>query len=252
MRNTPLIEGRPLLVRVHVTSGQGFTARQLRGVATIGNKSFEEAKMISGNSDPARVASTFNVLIPSAEVKPGAGLSVAVYETGAGAGADASPVPRFPAEGTADLAIKAGRMVLDIVAVPVTGPGGALANNEMRRQKLENDIYDVYPVQKVNLRIREPVMVANDHHRAWGCFRSAARCPHRRRRQRPSLGVLPPAGRARGHHLHLCRHRRGRRAATTTTRARAGCRSRWCAGARSTATPTPSPTSSATTTACPT
>jgi hypothetical protein len=176
MRQAPLIEGRPLLVRVHVSTGQGFTARQLRGVATVGGRSFEEAKMISGNSEPARAATTFNILVPSADVKPGAGLSVAVYETGAGTGAEPSPGPRFPAEGTADLAVKAGRMVLDIVAVPVTGPGGALANNEMRRQKLENDIYDVYPVQKVNLRIRQPVMVnatITERGAAFGLLRDA-------------------------------------------------------------------------------
>jgi hypothetical protein len=176
MRFAPLIEGRPMLVRVHVTTGMGFTARQLRGVATLGSKSFEDAKMIAGNSDPARAATTFNVLVPAAEVKPGAGLSVAVYESGAGAGADPSPLPRFPTEGATDLAIKGGRMVLDIVAVPVTGPGGALANNEMRRQKLENDIYDVYPVQKVNLRIREPVTVnatITERGAAFGLLRDA-------------------------------------------------------------------------------
>ena len=53
----------------------------------------------------------------------------------AATGADPATLPRFPAEGTADLAIKAGRMVLDVVAVPVTGPGGALMDTPERRQE---------------------------------------------------------------------------------------------------------------------
>ena len=53
-----------------------------------------------------------------------------------------------------------GRMVLDVVAMPVTGPGGALMDTPERRKKLENDLYDLYPVQKVNLRIRAPLVIA--------------------------------------------------------------------------------------------
>jgi hypothetical protein len=181
MRNAPLIEGRPLVVRVHVVPGAGFTPRTLRGVVALdyggmGGKSFEESKMIAGRSDPARTASTFNILIPAAEVKPGASLWVAVYESAAGAGAAPSPLPRFPAEGATDLAIKAGRMVLDVVGVPVTGPGGALADTPERRKKLEDHIYDLYPVQRVNLKIRAPVQVTamiTERTAAFGLLRDA-------------------------------------------------------------------------------
>ena len=50
-------------------------------------------------------------------------------------------------------------MVLDVVAMPVTGPGGALMDTAARRQKLENDLYDLYPVQKVNIRMRAPLVI---------------------------------------------------------------------------------------------
>lgn len=164
MRNAPLIEGRPLFVRAHVVAGQGFQARRLRGVLTIdyggGNtKAVEDAKMVSGSSVLDRLDGTLNFLLPAADVKPGSSMSVAIYETAAAQGADPSPLPRFPANGVADLAIKAGRMVLDVVAMPVTGPMGALADTPANRQKVENDLYDLYPVQKVNVRYREPLKV---------------------------------------------------------------------------------------------
>jgi hypothetical protein len=181
MRNAPLIEGRPLVVRVHVVPGAGFTPRTLRGVVAIeyggaGGKQFEESKMIAGQSDPARTASTFNILIPAAEVKPGASLWAAVYESGTGAGPAPAPLPRFPAEGATDLAIKAGRMVLDVVGVPVTGPGGPLADSPERRKKLEDHLYDLYPVQRVNLKIRAPVQVTamiTERTAAFGLLRDA-------------------------------------------------------------------------------
>jgi hypothetical protein len=180
-RNAPIIEGRPLVVRVYVNPATGFAARRLRGVVSIdyagaAGKQFEEAKMISVRSDPERVDSTFNVLVPAADIKPGATLWAAVYEGGPAMGAEPATPPRFPPTGAADLAVKAGRMVLDVVGVPVTGPGGPLADTPERRRKLENDLYDIYPVQKVNLKIREAVTVTakiTERTAAFGLLRDA-------------------------------------------------------------------------------
>jgi hypothetical protein len=159
MRNAPLIEGRPLFVRAYVS---GTLGRRLRGVLDVqyggaAGKGYEDAKMMAGVSNAEQLATTFNFLVPAAEVRPGMAMAVSIYEAAETAmGPDPATPPRFPASGTTDLAIKAGRMVLDVVAVPVSGPSGALMDTPARRQKLENDIYDLYPVQKVNLRIRAP------------------------------------------------------------------------------------------------
>ncbi len=126
MRNAPLIEGRPLFVRAYVS---GTLGRRLRGVLDVqyggaGGKGFEEAKMMAGASNAEQLATTFNFLVPAAEVRPGMAMAVSIYEAAETAmGPDPATPPRFPASGTADLAIKAGRMVLDVVAMPVTGPG---------------------------------------------------------------------------------------------------------------------------------
>jgi hypothetical protein len=158
MRNAPLIEGRPLMARVHVTTDAGFVPRKLRAVLSIGYADgskfeIEDSKMISGASVLERLDSTFNFLVPAENVKPTAALVASIYETGAGEGAEPAAVPRFPAMAAADLGIKAGKMELYIVFVP----DGPLMDTPERRKKLEQDVYDLYPVQKVNFRFHAPV-----------------------------------------------------------------------------------------------
>lgn len=160
MRNAPLVEGRPMFARVHVATEQGFTARRLRAVLSLeygdGTKyEIEDAKMISGASNPEQLATTFNFLVPAGNVKPDAKLAASVYETDMGAGAEPASPPRFPAMGTADLAVKAGKMELHVVAIP----SGMLMDTPERRKKLTDDIYDLYPVQKVNLTVHAPVTI---------------------------------------------------------------------------------------------
>jgi hypothetical protein len=160
MRNAPIIEGRPLFVRIHVGTEMGFTARQLRGVLSLdygaaGKFEVEETKMIGGASNAAMLNSTFNFRVPADNIKPNTKLSAFVYETGAAAGAEPTNPPRFPATGSVDLGVKAGRMEMTIVFVPDNG----LMDTPERRKKLEQDVYDLYPVQKLNFRFHAPVPI---------------------------------------------------------------------------------------------
>ncbi|HEY0706689.1 MAG TPA: hypothetical protein VGG33_07830 [Polyangia bacterium] len=162
MRNAPLIEGRPLFVRVHVATQAPFTARRLRAVLSLqyaDNTKFEieDAKMISATSMPDNLATTFNLLVPAANVKPMMTMVASVYETADAAGDEPAMPPRFPATGGLDLAVKAGRMEMWVVIAPGSA---TLVDTPERRKKLENDIYDLYPVQKVNLRVRAPITIA--------------------------------------------------------------------------------------------
>jgi hypothetical protein len=168
MRNAEVIEGRAMMVRVHIRPEAGFTARMLRAVLTLSypmatppapDAAFEETKLLSGASDPEKMETTFNFLVPAAAVKPGARLVAAVYEAGAGInmGPDPAMPPRFPATGAADLAVRAGRMVLDVTLVPAIGVGGMVDSSPARRKRLEDHLFDVYPVQKAIVRWREPL-----------------------------------------------------------------------------------------------
>jgi hypothetical protein len=88
MRNAPLVEGRPLFARVHVTTDAGFAARSLRAVLSVtyaDQSQFEiqDTKMVSGPSNVERLDTTFNFLLPADKVKPGSTMVASIYEGGA-------------------------------------------------------------------------------------------------------------------------------------------------------------------------
>ncbi|MBC8133687.1 MAG: hypothetical protein H7X95_11955, partial [Deltaproteobacteria bacterium] len=162
MRNASLIAGRPLFARVHVSPQGGFLPRQLMGVLTLtnsglGEKIYRDTKMVSVRSDPEKLDSTFNFLVPAADVVAGATASIGLFETSGATDALPNNGPRFPATSVLDLAIKDGRMELSVVFVPFTGPGGALADTPARRKRMEDFLYDTYPVQKINATWHAPV-----------------------------------------------------------------------------------------------
>jgi hypothetical protein len=162
-RNAAIIENRALFLRAHVVVGSGWMARPLRAVLelTVGGHTEElaDTRMIAGSSDTEKLESSFNFLVPATLVKPRTEIAVSVFEVGLPSGPDPEKRPRFPAEGGADLGVKAGRMVMDVVMVQVLGPSGPLDDSDARRKHLESYLGDVYPVQRLNVRWREPIKI---------------------------------------------------------------------------------------------
>lgn len=161
-RNAPIVEGRPIFLRAYVDAAQGFQERSLRAVLTLVENGqpvleLENAKEISEDSDHGELGSTFNFEIPPEAVKPDRSLWIGLYEASGAPASGPAMGARFPAEGAVEMGAKAGRMELDVVAVPVHGPGGPLEDTPELRKNLENHLFDLYPVQKVNLRIHAPV-----------------------------------------------------------------------------------------------
>ena len=162
-RNAPLIEGRSLLVRVHTTPLAGFAARALRALVALEyadgtSARWDAMRMVSGASEPDKLETTFNLIIPAGAVKPGAKLVSTIHELGEATEGD--PAPRFPGTGSADLAVVAGKMQLDLVILQVMGgPGGKLDDSAARRKRVEDYMFDVYPIQKLNITWRPPIAI---------------------------------------------------------------------------------------------
>ena len=213
-----------MLVRVHVRPDAGFTARPLRGVLTVSSEAMsgatatgadltlEETKTMAGASEPEKLETTFNFLVPATAVKPGARLAAAVYEAaGTAAGRRAGDAPRAsPPPARCDLGVQGrahgagrgdGARRRRRAAWSTTSPA--------RRKRVEDHLFDVYPVQKVNVRWREPLRFTTRIGASAG-LPGAADGAHQRRR----LGrhLLPPAAGQGGLHRGLPGHRQpGRR-----------------------------------------
>src|SRR5205814_5931414 len=98
----------------------------------------EDTRTIAGPSDTQKLESSLNFLVPAVLVKPRTEIRVSIYEAGPAAGAEPMVPPRFPSMGGADLGVKAGRMVMDRVLVPILGPSGPLDESPPRRKHLES------------------------------------------------------------------------------------------------------------------
>jgi hypothetical protein len=162
-RNAAVIEGRAMMVRAHVVTDAGWMPRRLRGVLTLKvdeqETQLDDTRMIAGPSETEKLESSFNFLVPAMLVKPRTEIVVSVYEAGPAAGSEPATPPRFPPMGGADLGVKGGKMVMDVVMVLMEGPSGPLDDSELRRKRLESYLGDVYPVQKFNVRWRAPIKI---------------------------------------------------------------------------------------------
>lgn len=196
-RTAVVIEGRDIILRAHVQAAADFEPRPLRAVLTVSapgaaapgepgatapggdagapgaggdagpaaTMRLEDQRQIAGSSRAEDLTSTFNFRIPAALVKTKSAVSLEIFEAAADGPAppEPDPLPRFPQSGTAaDLGVKAGFMVLDVVLIPARGPSGPLDDAPARRKRLENHLFDVYPVQKLNVRWHETVTVGGN------------------------------------------------------------------------------------------
>jgi hypothetical protein len=120
-RNASVVQGRQTLVRVFITPGSGWSAREVAGRLTVvpsgGQPAvFSSKKTISAASTDADQNSTFQFAIPAASMVPPVAYSVEVVECGSQSSSGGQA--RFPASGTLDLGVKTTG-VLKVKLIPM-------------------------------------------------------------------------------------------------------------------------------------
>jgi hypothetical protein len=118
-RNAGVVNGRPTVVRVFVTPGANWTARELSArltvVASAGQPTvYTSKKTISGASTDADTKSTFQFNIPAASMVTPLNYSVEVVECGNASGTAGQA--RFPSSGTIDMGVrKTGGLKIKVI-----------------------------------------------------------------------------------------------------------------------------------------
>lgn len=163
---TPVFEGKPALVRVHVRMLPGWDLRTSWSIFEYGadgmeDQSFVDKGVIDESSTMDDIDSTLNYRIPAQYVTDGFGFSFELREDGSHTGEDGDGVdPIWPAQGRAAITIEQAPTPVDIVIVPIrynADDSGRLPDVSDEQLDIFRSLFvAAYPLTDVNLTVREP------------------------------------------------------------------------------------------------
>ena len=159
--DVPLIQQRPTLLRVFVSTDDTYDGGPVLALFTVAGESFEVAlDSLPAVSERADLDTTVNLEVPADLVGPTLDWSVELLQEGApGDNLNA----RYPAEGVASTDIEGRANVLSVTVIPFSyeadGSGRLPDLSEERLEEFRARVMSVYPVSEVRLELHEPVPI---------------------------------------------------------------------------------------------
>jgi len=163
-RNAPVVTGRPALVRVYVSPGEGYAAGSVTAElrltdGTTSLPALKDTKTISSDSTDEVIASTFNFEVPAESLT--AGLTYQVLLTAKGGEVPKGAVDaRFPKDGSAQPLENEASGKLKIVVVPVqydADGSGRLPDTSATQLALYKQTFMArYPTTDIEITARAP------------------------------------------------------------------------------------------------
>jgi len=153
----PLIAGRDALVRVFVSSDDGYDGEAVTGRLHLGDEVIEvEVDRVRDESRDHRLDSTVNFVVPGDLVQDPLEWSVELLQQGEGTNEDA----RFPADGTHETRVEGRANRLRLVIAPFSyefdGSGRLPDLSEAQIARIRDLFLGLYPVSDVQIRVRDP------------------------------------------------------------------------------------------------
>jgi hypothetical protein len=160
-REAPVVQNRGALFRISVTPYQSYVPTEVTAELTLVNAGVETKlttnEMVTAASDESTLEGTMNIEVDAALLGPDTSYSIALTQA---ACTNTPGNARFPAQGTAPLgAQKTGR--LKVVLVPYEVAPYKLNTSEEELQKLRDKLYALYPIEGVDLTVREGIQVSS-------------------------------------------------------------------------------------------
>ncbi len=164
-RNAPVVEGRPLLLRVSVLPDTSFSPRPLVAELELSSanpnlKSKTVTLDVNQASSDADLASTFNFSLAGDEVTADLTFSVSLHETAGTTIGAAVPGVRAPSAGELALGAKQSGLVR-VKLVPFRylydGSGRLPDTSESQLKTYQDILFAMYPTSQVEVSLRDPV-----------------------------------------------------------------------------------------------
>ena len=163
---SPIVHGRDAMLRVFVDVESGFIAREFRARLDLGNgPPLEVVQRIAGDSDPFRLTSTINFMLPGELVASEVRWSVAIEESRPTRSAKGSSEgSRFPRDGFTSFTSETPGESLRVMLVPfrydadgsARVPDTGIATVEDYRDRL----LGMFPVPSIEISVHEPAPLA--------------------------------------------------------------------------------------------
>jgi hypothetical protein len=165
--SAPIIGGRAALVRVGFNTGGGFAAREIVARLTLVHTDgtfheLEDSMVVDGSSDMRLYDGAFAIEVPADALRGGDRFVVGLFEADDSLPGSSSP-PRVPASGDADLGAWGDSMTAKVVVLPANDPaidGSAYQLTDAMKTMLEADLYNMYPVQDIEVVYHDPVTIS--------------------------------------------------------------------------------------------
>ncbi|MBC8069445.1 MAG: hypothetical protein IAG13_14000 [Deltaproteobacteria bacterium] len=162
-RNAELIHGRTTLVRAEWVLGdvepRTIEARLELAYGDGRVETVSDEKTVSSTADLSTPEGAFSWELTPAQVEPGTHYRIALFEVDGvarGGSTDGSVFPAGATAATADLGVRAEAMTMTIVFIPVSTPQGSPTFGASDVAKIEERMMATYPLQSIDIRVREP------------------------------------------------------------------------------------------------
>lgn len=157
-KSSPIVEGRPGLLRVMVEPDPGFTPREVTARLRMepSGKVQTQVRTISSASVPADLETSFQFELSASELGPDAAFALSLH----GEAGKSSAPPRYPRTGSAALEPQSSGAALSLVLVPARYlADGSSRLPELGAEQLaryRETLFSLYPAREVEVRLREP------------------------------------------------------------------------------------------------
>ena len=160
-RNAELIQGRETLVEAEWILDDGFESGMIEAHLELHHsdgttEELVDEKRVSGPSNLSDRMAAFVWELTPEQVDPDLRYRITLLDPDGGSRGGDSSGSAFPRQGTATFALRAEKMTMKLVLVPVTTPQGSVSLDASRVAMVEERLHAAYPLQEIDVRVREP------------------------------------------------------------------------------------------------